>query len=295
MKKTKRVAYKHPPEPEKKKKHKEKDKKKKKHEEPEIEVMDPKLVTCYSNSPHAPVQGRALYFVHEYKRNNVTLLHPVNLQQFHLSRRDFDTGITEVLLPEEARTSGASTCNVERLADGLIQKMKDYTERRTQFPQQVVRKAVAYLKNISLDKVPQFKELPFIPKPKVITPSLEVPSYKTRGRKILKQWGYKDPKAKESRDSRESAISSPSPAKTQEKRGSGRDKEPGSWYLASSNRAILFRALKTGKEFKTKELQEMIDSSIDGQLKGLQKDAKKLGYKFTKSGGPWQMKPLKKG
>jgi hypothetical protein len=112
-----------------------------------------------------PVHGNALYYVVDYS-DEVTILHPVLLQLYKVGRRTFDKGVTDVWWPNDdaaidpnAKNRWGLFCNRFNVANRLQERLENYAKRGkvNKKEQQIIREAIADLKQISVDEVPKYK------------------------------------------------------------------------------------------------------------------------------------------
>jgi len=113
-----------------------------------------------------PVSGNGLYYVISDKEDVVKLLHPTSLGIYIASRRQFEKGVTDVWWPNEAAIKDPNAknklgyfCNRFNVAETLLSKLKEYDRREklTKKIQDVVRAAIADLKEIPIEQVPKYK------------------------------------------------------------------------------------------------------------------------------------------
>ena len=113
-----------------------------------------------------PVSGNALYYVVDTDGEGVTLLHPILLEVYTASRRQFEKGISDVWWPNEeaikdpnAKNRSGHFCNRFKVAETLLTRLKDCAkqEKLNAKKQRIVREAIADLKEIPLEQVPKYK------------------------------------------------------------------------------------------------------------------------------------------
>jgi hypothetical protein len=117
------------------------------------------IVLVHTECDRAPTTGQALYVLVEESKHQVTLLHPVSLSKFTIPADDYKSGFRGQLWPEPSIPVAANKGPInETLAQLMELKANQYAKQRTQFPSQVVRRAIAVLTGRRVEDVPEVKE-----------------------------------------------------------------------------------------------------------------------------------------
>jgi hypothetical protein len=227
-----------------------------------------------------PVSGSGLYYVISDKDDGVKLLHPVMLDIYTASKRQFEKGITDVWWPNQAAVKDPNVknklgyfCNRFNVAETLLSKLKEHSRREklTKKIQDVVRAAIADLKEIPIEQVPKYKLPKKVDHLSAWKEAMAKMVYKKNAISDLKKYlNKKDEGAIMSKKDKKKKASSSSAAASSSSAASSSDKESSSAAASSSasdTNDKKSKKEKKGKKSKKEAKPGKADKSKPGEVK----------------------------